>query len=147
MRRCNILILDDANEGNQHLRDALDAEHTVVWVRKIDQDMKELAGPAPSFDLIICGVHLENESVFDLLKALRSTRQNKGIPFICFRCGNSDIAKASDSQIENTSQLLGATGYIAISGLSSDPVGLRSRIEAALPPVLAKHRGSHDVQN
>lgn len=141
MKRHNILILDDIYEGNQLLNDALNAEHAIVWVRDISEATEKLADPNKSFDLIICGIHLENERMFDFLKAIKRTRRTQEIPFICFRSGDSELAKMSDSQIESASRLLGVADYIAMTGPTNDPCSLRTRIQAALRQIPATCRG------
>jgi len=140
MKRSKILILDDEHGGIQHLHDALHTEHDVVWTRDISHALAKLADPASSFDVIICGVHLLDESIFDFLTQIKAQADGKGIPFICFRSGDSVFAQSTDAQIEYTSHLLGATAYIAIPSIS-DPVSLRKAVEAALEPVLDQANG------
>lgn len=93
------------------MHDALSAEHSVIWARTITEAHQLLEDG--HFDIIICGTHLQQESMFQFLKEVREKVFSKNIPFICFRSGASDFAKSSDSQIEYTSQLLGANAYIS----------------------------------
>lgn len=145
MNCAKILVLDDPHEGVQLLHTALHKKHVIVWARSIAQALEELAKPTSPFDLIICGVNLESESLFDFLKAAKSEQRNQKIPFLCFRCSDSNLAKVSDPQIEKTSRILGATDYIAISEMDNDPVELLLKIERNLPQVATKRRGSMDV--
>lgn len=145
VKRSSILILDDFRADDTHLHDALSEEHTLVWARNISEAMNLLHLPDSSFDLVICGVHLERESMFDFLRGVKSQPQTRTIPFLCFRCGNSDFARACDAPIEKTSRLLGAAGYIAIADTSIDPLKLRGLIEAVLCSEMSTGRGRQDA--
>jgi DNA-binding NtrC family response regulator len=130
-----ILILDDERGGIKHLHNALSVKHSVTWTRTIIEANKAI--DLGEFDVIICGTHLLNESMFEFLKDVRD--QNKQIPFVCFRSGASSFAKANDSQIEYTSQLMGANAYI-VADNETDTKALLAEVEAALEPViLGKH--------
>jgi hypothetical protein len=141
----NVLILDDAYEGNKVLQRALSSDYNIVWVRTISEAMKTLQAAAPRFDLIICGVHLENESIFDFLRMVNSKR--RGIPFVCFRWGYTDFAKSADPHIEAACRLLGAAGYIAITDATTDDTAIKTRIEAVLLPNKSKGRRSKNAKN
>lgn len=128
-----ILILDDERGGIQHLHNALSVKHSVTWTRTISEASKAI--DLGDFDVIICGTHLLNESMFEFLKDVRDKAANKQIPFVCFRSGASAYAKANDPQIEYTSQLMGANAYI-VADYETDTVALLAEVEAALESVI-----------
>ena len=132
-----LLVLDDERSGIQHLHDAFHEFHDVTVVRKISDALTALAEPNSSFDIIICGVHLMNESMFDFLLKVKVDADSKHIPFVCFRAGDAQSPGGFDSQLEETSRILGASAYIAIKDIS-DPAGLRNSVEQLLRPILKK---------
>jgi len=133
--RLNILILDDERAGVQDLHNALSAKHDVVWARSINRALTEV--DESTFDIIICGVHLLNESMFDFLKQVTEKAENKRIPFVCFRAVEpGEFGKSSDRMIENASKMVGADKYIAVETNRDDPEALRRDVESVLLPLL-----------
>lgn len=147
MEHWKILILDNPRHGVQQLHDALDADHTLIWAHTIAQAMEEIGDLKSDLDFVICGVHLENESMLDFLRAVKGEGRNERLPFICFRSVGSTIAEVFDAQIKLTSQLLGADGYIAQSKEGSSTVSLVAQLESTLIPIFAKYRVSADAQD
>lgn len=66
-----ILILDDTNEGRQRLKSCLGHDYSLEFALNIRQGLELLK--TGQFELVICGIHLERESVFDLLRAMKSS--------------------------------------------------------------------------
>jgi PleD family two-component response regulator len=135
MSRSRILILDDERSGVQHLHDALDAHHSVHYCRNILDAKRELE--RHEYDLVICSVHLLNESMFDFLHDVKQTAHSRGIPFVCFRAVETKLGQQLDAQIETAARALGAVEYLVVETNQSQPEVLRQRIERQL---LSKRR-------
>lgn len=131
MKRSKILILDDERDGIQHLNDALSLKHDLVWGRKISDAIQLLDNPNSNFDLIICGIHLLHESMFDFLRQVRSQAANKQVPFICFRIASTQFAENMDKNIQKSAKLLGANGYVIIED-TEDPETLLKTVESKI---------------
>lgn len=134
--RAKILILDDERAGIQHLRDALGAQHDVIWCRNIKSALAQL--DAEQYDLIICGVHLLNESMFDFLRDVRLVASSRGVPFVCFRAVETKYGQSTDANIEAAAKMLGADKYLVVETGNGDAAALRREIESALAPFLER---------
>lgn len=139
MKRSKILILDDERGGIQHLHDALSLKHELVWSRSIKDAVHLLEAPESKFDLIICGTHLLHESMFDFLRQVRSQADNKQIPFICFRIASTQFAENMDYNIEKSTKILGANGYIIVEDIK-DPQALLAIVESKIGTLLPQLR-------
>jgi PleD family two-component response regulator len=132
MKKLSILILADEQVGVQHLQDALQHIHSITWTKTIAEALKHLE--ESRFEVIICGTHLVDESMFDFLSQVKRKAQIKSLPFICFRAGGSAIARDTDAALQYASELLGASDYIVCSTITR-PETLRNRIESVMVPL------------
>ena len=130
MTQAQILILDDERSGVQHLQDALSGYHAVHYSRSILEAKAELE--RRDYDLIICGVHLLHESMFEFLRDMKQRAQMRGIPFVCFRAVETKFGQQLDVQIEAAARILGAVEYIVVEKDRAEPAVLRQRIEEHL---------------
>lgn len=107
----------------------------VVTVRSNSAVLRELR--ARSFDLIICGVFLGDESAFDLLQAIKSMEGHSSTPFVCFRALRTELARTVNDGLRTTARLLGAAAYIDIEDVDKQPGLLRKTIDQILGRELA----------
>lgn len=142
MDRAKILILDDERSGVQHLQIALGGQHTLHFCRNIQDAIAEL--DKDDYNLVICGVHLLNESMFDFLHEVKRTASGRGIPFVCFRAVETKLGQMLDENIENAARALGADAYLVVETTEADAAALRSKIEEQLAPVLIKVQRSRE---
>lgn len=81
-------------------------------------------------DMVICAVHLETGSVFDLLKHIKSSTILRPIKFVFFCQDPDEIALFVNNSVKATAMILGADKYMVAIHL--DPEELRTEIESLL---------------
>jgi CheY-like chemotaxis protein len=138
----NILVVQDVEQNIVDIKLSLERSGHQVLIAKSVASAKTLL-EAASFDLLICGAHLNEGTVFDLLKFVKNDPNRRSIPFACFCCSPTDLAKSMEESVRSTAKLLGADIYIAQD--TFNPEQFRAAIESLLPPVaeqsvLAKKR-------
>lgn len=125
----NLLIVEDRKRSIDDIRTALAAGPHQLLVAKSAENAITLLNAA-SFDLVICGVHLNNGTVFDLLKFVKSDPARRSVPFVCFCERDSDLAKSVDDTVRTTAMLLGADKYVTQEAFDAEH--FRADIEVLL---------------
>lgn len=99
-------------------------------MRTIEQAMNWL-DTKDHMDVIVSDVHLQNESVFDFLKRIKSEEAHQWIQFVLVCTNPSELAKFVNSQVQQAAQMLGADKYIMMHDF--DPCRLLDELESSLP--------------
>lgn len=108
----NILVVDDGEQNLANIKLSLHpAGHQILIAKSVDAAKTLLQ--AASFDLLICGVHLSNGTVFELLNFVKHDPDFRKIPFACFCGKQTDLAKSLDNSMRSAARLLGADRYIS----------------------------------
>jgi response regulator RpfG family c-di-GMP phosphodiesterase len=125
----NILAVQDEGESNVDLKPGLESAGHQVLTAKSVEGAKALL-QAASFDLVICGAHLNNGMAFDLLKFVKCDPNVRHIPFLLFCSNPTDLAKSVNESMRSTAMLLGADKYTMQNAFSAEQ--LRIEIESLL---------------
>lgn len=126
-----ILMLDDRPERVEEVRTvASQAGHELVSCRTVAGAMDWL-NTKDHVDVIISGAFLENESVFDFLKAVKSDPRHSWVQFVMLCTEPGELALFMDDTVRNAARLLGADKYVMLPEFS--PKRLLREIEASLP--------------
>lgn len=126
----NILVVQDVEENIVDIKKSLEpGGHQLLIAHEVDGAQALLK--AATFDLIICGVHLQNSTVFDLLKFVKGDPERRSIPFVFFCCSPHEIAKYVSKTVRSTAILLGADKYITHEVFDAEL--FREEIESLLP--------------
>lgn len=133
--QARILILDDSKQGRYLLQKCLYPQHELIFALNISHAMQMLR-TGGSFNLIICGVHLQDESALDFLKALKSDHELTSIPFIYLRAHDGKFGRQLDDTVKTSTMALGATDYIVCEDKKDLPELCRS-IHQHLPVPLS----------
>lgn len=129
-----ILIMDTVEHTDQLKVVCKNAGHSVIAVHSIREAFSFLDGRDHA-DVVVCAAHLEDESVFDFLKQLRSNPRHKHAMFMTLSLDPSPIGRQVDDMIEKTGQLLGADAFVSMPEF--DPEQLIAEIKSLLPMVPA----------
>jgi CheY-like chemotaxis protein len=124
-----ILVVQDVPANIVDLKMSLEPRGHELFVAESIESAKTLLR-ASLFDMVICGVHLENGTVFDLLKYVKENPDRRMMPFIFFCCSPKEIARYVSDTVRSTAFLLGADKYITQE--TFDAPGLCREIESML---------------
>lgn len=129
----NILVVQDHGQLAIELKQCLAPPdtnmHQVIITSNINS-AKILLDTA-SFDLVICGAHLRNGTVFELLNFVKDDPKKRLIPFVCFCCIQSELARTLNDSVRNTAMLLGADKYITQERFDAEL--FRDEIDSLIP--------------
>jgi CheY-like chemotaxis protein len=126
----NILVVQDVEENIVDIKLSLEpGGHQLLIAHTVESAMTLLK--ATSFDLLICGVHLQNSTVFDLLKFVKNDPERRSMPYVFFCTSTKDIAKYVSETVRSTAMLLGADKYITQEVF--DARLFRAEIESLIP--------------
>jgi PleD family two-component response regulator len=129
VRMGRILVLQEMRENVENLRESLEPSgHELVVVNTINAAMHQLK--EEQFDMIICAVFLENESVFDFLKICKHDLMYRSIPFVFYCCKTSQFARSVRDGLQIAARTLGAERYVIME--SFDAYSLKSQVEECL---------------
>jgi hypothetical protein len=114
---------------------ALGAEFPVTVCHTLKDAEAELG---PEIGLVACGVHFDEGTMFELLKAVKANAQMQDVPFYLLVGDQSNLTDSMLSGIRSAAKLLGSAGFIELSKLKQE-VGevdayerLRSAVKEAL---------------
>jgi DNA-binding NtrC family response regulator len=85
-----------------------------------------------SFDLIVTGVHFDDSSAVDLLKAVRKHEKHKETPFVFIRTRSSSIAKMIQENIAVLHKVYEFDDLIETENLNEDDNLVREAILACV---------------
>ena len=95
-------------------------------------------------DVVISRVHIENESVFDFLKEIKSRDQHKDVRFMMICSDPSEFAKAVDETVRTAAEIMGVDKYLTMK--TYDVEKLMKEIEAIIPRTLPKKEQDKDSE-
>lgn len=127
-----ILIMDTVEHTDQLKAACKDVGHDVVAVQSIKEAFAFLDGKDHA-DVVVCAAHLEDESMFDFLRRLRSNAIHKDSMFMTLALAAGPVAAKVNSSIEKTGRLLGADAFVSMPVFDA-PV-LIAEIKKLLPLV------------
>lgn len=125
----NILVVQDEEQNSVDIKSSLDPDRHQILIAKSVDGAKTLL-TAASFDLLICGAHLNSGTVFDLLKFVKSDPDRRTISFVCLCTRPTSMAKSIDETVRATAMLLGADKYITQEVFDAEQ--FRTEIESLL---------------
>jgi len=129
-----ILIMDTIEHTDQ-LKDACKhAGHDVVAAQTIREAFAFLDGKNHA-DVIICAAYLEDESLFDFLKQLKTNEIHKNSMFLTLALAASPMGASVNASTEKAGRLLGADAFVSMPVF--DAVLLIAEIKKLLPSVPA----------
>lgn len=121
-----------ASEHIEQMREACHkGGHELVPIESIRQAI-EFINSKDHIDVVVSGVHLENESVFDLLREFKSKPGHEELKIVLICQTQGGMALALDSSIQKAAELLGCDKYLFQPTFNADE--LLSAIEEVLPP-------------
>ncbi len=140
-----ILIMDTVENTDQMKKACKDVGHDVVAAQSIKEAFAFLDGKNHA-DVIICAAHLEDESMFDFLKRLRSNPIHKDSMFMTLALRPGPMGIKANASAENVGRLLGADAFISMPVF--DASRLIAEIKKLLPaiPMLEKSK-REDARN
>jgi len=109
--------------------------HQVVPVTSIASGMRFL-DTKDRIDIVISTIHLEEESVFDFFRVLRSKPEHKDVKFMMICSSSTDFSLAVNDAIETAAQVMGVDKYLMMKNY--DVTRLVKELEAMLPNRLPK---------
>jgi response regulator RpfG family c-di-GMP phosphodiesterase len=130
-----IMVLDTKENISLLTEACLRDGHEVVPVLTIGEGMHFL-NTKDHIDIVISRVHIENESVFDFLKEVKSRDQHKDVRFMMICSNPSEFAKAVDETVRTAAEIMGVDKYLTMS--THDIGRLMKEIEAIIPRTLPK---------
>jgi CheY-like chemotaxis protein len=125
-----LALIENADECRQLSAAAASRGHEVVHMRTIAEAMNWL-NSRDHMDVIVSSVHLQNESVFEFLKAVKQDPRHDWIQFVMLCTAPNELAQFLNDQIERAAYVLGADKYLMMPEL--DARRLLDEIEASLP--------------
>jgi CheY-like chemotaxis protein len=126
--KARILVAAADHDAERLLR-LLGDEHSIVKASSIDAAIA--AASSEIFDLIMCGVDFDESRMFELLRAVKQNGRLKPKPFICFRQGQTNLGRASETGLLAAARVAGATCYL--NAFNMEDGELLSAVEAYLP--------------
>jgi CheY-like chemotaxis protein len=96
-------------------------------------------------DVVVSGVHLENESVFDLLREFKNKPGHQNLKIILICQPNSGMANRLDSSIQKAAELLGCDKYLFQPTFNPDELlaAIQEVLPAAEPKRIANPEGAY----
>src|ERR1700730_9182188 len=104
--------------------------HEVVPVLTIKEGM-DFMNKQDHVDVIVSAAHLENESVFDFLKLIKSSPKHKDVPFMVICAEPGELGLFVNDVVEKAANILGAAKYLVMDTFNVHQ--LMKEITALLP--------------
>lgn len=127
-----ILIMDSTEHTDQLKEACKDAGHTVLPAHTIKEAFVFLDGKNHA-DVIVCAAYLEDESLFEFLKRLRSNPIHKASMFLILALAPGPVGAHSNVSTERAGRLLGADAFISMPVFDAEQ--LIAEIKKLLPSV------------
>ena len=108
-----ILFLDSPDNVVQLKKVCKKDGYVVVGSTTIEEAWAFLNGK-DHIDVIVCAAHLEEQSVFTFLQAVRKNEQHRNAAFLILSLEPSATGIRMDQSAERTGILLGASGYLVM---------------------------------
>lgn len=129
-----ILIMDTVEHTDQLKEACQDAGHSVVAAQTIKEAFAFLDGKDHA-DVIVCAAYLEDESLFEFLRRLRSDPIHKKTMFMTLALEPSRTGAGANVSTEKSGRLLGADAFVSMPVF--DAAQLIAEIKKLLPLVPA----------
>jgi len=133
-----ILFLDSLAHTNQLKAACMAAGHSVIAAQTIADAFAFLNGKNHA-DVIVCAAYLEDESIFEFLKALRKDPLHKTTMFMTLALEPGTIGARANASTEKTGRLLGADAFVSMPLF--DAKQLIAEIKRLLPAVPTLEQG------
>jgi CheY-like chemotaxis protein len=131
-----VLFLDSP-ERNEMLKEACkEFGYAVVGASTVEEAWLFLNG-TDHVDVIVCAAHLEEESMFKLLLAVRASELHKDAAFLILSLEPSPVGARLDAIAASAGRALGADAFVTMPVF--DPIALVAhirRLQPAVPSVL-----------
>lgn len=129
-----ILIMDTIENMDQLKAACKDAGHLVVAAQSINEAFAFLDGKDHA-DVIVCAAYLEDESMFDFLRRLKTHLIHKDSMFMTLALAPGPVGVRANVSTEKAGSLLGADVFISMPVF--DAAQLIAEIKMLLPQVPA----------
>jgi len=126
-----ILTLENPENIDKLKEACKSAGHEVVPVLTIGEGMSFL-DRRDHVDVIVSGVHLQNESVFEFLQLVKNSEQHKDVPFLMVCVEPGGLGLVTSPAVEIAAQIMGADNYLLLPHFDADR--LIEEIEKLLRP-------------
>ncbi len=136
-----ILIMDTVENTDQLKAACKDVGHDVVAAQSIKEAFAFLDGKDHA-DVIVCAAYLEDESMFDFLKRLKTNPIHKCTMFMTLALEPGPIGYKVMASTERTGELLGADAFIHMPEF--DAAQLIAEIKKLLPEVPMLEKGKQE---
>jgi hypothetical protein len=99
------------------LRGALGNSVRITSVSTLGDAVKHLQAQS-DVAMIVCSVYFDESQMFDLMRVVRA--EYPGIPFVCCRFLESDLAHISVDALAIAAKTLGAAAFVDMAGLVAE---------------------------
>jgi CheY-like chemotaxis protein len=135
-----ILTLENPENTEKLTEVCKEAGHQVVPVHSISQAMAFLE-TKDHVDIIVAAAHLQNESVFEFLKRVKSVDSHlRAVPFLILCAEPGALGMLTSPAVEIAANVMGADRYLLMTDF--DAFRLIQEIEELLPPIPSKELAS-----
>jgi len=129
-----ILIMDTPTHTDQLKEACKSAGHSVIAVHSIREAFSFLNGRDHA-DVVMCAAHLEDESVFEFLKQLKSNPIHQNSMFMTLSLAPGRAGTRLNDSIEKAGRLLGADAFVSMPVFDAEQ--LIAEIKLLLPSIPA----------
>lgn len=134
-----ILIMDTPAHTDQLKAACKNAGHSVIAVHSIREAFSFLDGRDHA-DVVICAAHLEDESVFDFLKQLKSNPLHQNSMFMTLSLAPGPVGIRLNNSTEKAGRLLGADAFVSMPVFDAEQLISEIRLLLPLVPALEADR-------
>ena len=114
---CRVLVADGAR-GIAIAERMLSGTCVVVGATSTSDALRRLG--AGGISLVLCDVEFDDSRMFDLLRYVRAEPSTRGIPFLCVRTRQGELAPAVVEGLDIASRALGGAGFVDLVRLRRD---------------------------
>ena len=139
-----ILLLDDNAQNIEQLTKACIKDGYVVVATSTIKAAWVFLNGKDHVDVIVCAAHLEEESMFQFLKDVRSNEKHGKVAFLILSLDPSTSGARLDRSTERAGMLLGADGYVVMPVF--DATELVAQIQQLLPAVPMLQQSATDQE-
>jgi len=108
-----ILIMDTVEHSDQLKAACKDAGHSVVAAQTIEEAFAFLDDKDHA-DVIVCAAYLEDESLFEFLRRLRSDSTHKDSMFMILALAPGRTGAGANASTEKAGRVLGADAFVSM---------------------------------
>jgi CheY-like chemotaxis protein len=130
-----ILVLDTPEHVDDLTTICTALGHEVVPVLTISEGMKFM-DTKDHVDVIVSAAHLDNESVFDFLRQVKSSPLHRDVPFMLICSEPSEVGLFVSEVVAKAAHVLGAAKYLVMDTFNGRQ--LMREINALLPETTPK---------